>query len=119
MVLNHELGATARLQIATCVTLAAQMKTVLSATDTERYVGAEHLGATASWDALDLDLKDVKSGKGSSRISVPNTRWQVNFIIKKNPKNKKISNKKIIRKKNLSKSENDFQDCKILVFSSQ
>ena len=99
MVLNHELGATARLQIATCVTLAAQMKTLLSATDTERYVGAEHLGATASWDALDLDLKDVKSGKGSSRISVPNTRWQINFIIKKILKIKKYLTKKLSEKR--------------------
>ena len=95
MVLNHELGATARLQIVTCVTLDAQMKTLLSATDTERYVGAEHLGATASWGALDLDLKNVKSGKGSSRISVPNTRWQINFIIKKILKIKRCLTKKL------------------------
>ena len=99
MVLNHELGATARLQIVTGVTLDAQMKTLLSATDTERYVGAEHLGATASWGALDLDLKNVKSGKGSSRISVPNNRWQVNFIIKKILKIKKYLTKKLSEKR--------------------
>ena len=65
MVLNQELGATARLQIVTGVTLDAQRKTLQNATECEATVGAEQLGAGVNLGALDLDLKGVKSGKGS------------------------------------------------------
>ena len=66
MVLVEEGGATAKLQIATRVTLDVRMKTVRSATITVcSIVIAEQLDATVPLFALTLDLKDVKCFKCS------------------------------------------------------
>ena len=69
MVLVEEEGATAKLQIATRVTLDVMMKTVPSATSTVCViVFAEQLGATVPLFALPLtlELKDVKGFKYSA-----------------------------------------------------
>ena len=61
LIVNQEIGATAWLQIATCVTRDAHRKTVSgAAASEEEYVIAKQDGARAKLDALNLDLIDVK-----------------------------------------------------------
>ena len=69
VLVEYEIGATAKLQIATRVTLDVRMKTVPSATSTVCViVFAEQLGATVPLFALPLtlDLKDVEGFKYSA-----------------------------------------------------
>ena len=66
VLVEEEIGASAKLQIVTRVTLDVQMKTVRSATNTVcSIVIAEQLDATVPLFALTLDLKDVKCFKCS------------------------------------------------------
>ena len=61
VLVEEEIGASAKLQIVTRVTLDVQMKTVRSATITVCVIViAKQLGVTVPLFALNLDLKDVK-----------------------------------------------------------
>ena len=84
VLVEEENCATAKLQIATRVTLDVQMKTVPSVTSTVCvFVIAKQLDATVPLFALNMDLKDVKGFK----CSVNSFKYKKVYQ-SKNPRNK-------------------------------